>query len=108
MGSIFAPATAIMSRLKFPQRFALITFLFLLPLGYALFAFIGTINNQINFSQKEAYGTTYLRPLAGLYHHINEHYLSSQVALQTNRPTTPALAANLPLVDADFAAVQTV
>ncbi|MEO5951745.1 MAG: hypothetical protein ABIQ44_04675, partial [Chloroflexia bacterium] len=94
-----------MSRLKFPARFALITALFLLPLAYALYSLISNITTQINFSQKETYGTAYLRPAVALYHDLTEDYLASRVALATNRPTTPAIQANQPKVDAAFVAL---
>lgn len=102
MGKLFAPATALMSRLKFPQRFALITLLFLLPLGYALWAFISTVNYQVNFSQKEVWGNAYMRPLNTLYRDVIEDWLLSQTALQGLHTADPTLQQNQAKIDQDF------
>ena len=52
MGIVFAPAAALMNRLKFPQRFSLITVLFLLPLGLILFMYFTEVNRQVAVTEK--------------------------------------------------------
>ncbi len=108
MRLIFGPATALMTRLKFPQRFALITFLFLLPLGYALWAFISTVNYQINLSRKETWGDAYLRPLHTLYRDMTEDWLLSQSALRGLTTNNDALQQNQVKIDRDFDALASV
>ncbi|MFA7242773.1 MAG: response regulator [Sulfuricellaceae bacterium] len=53
----------LMNRLKYPQKFALITFLFLLPISLLMYFFVSAVNIQVQFAQKELVGTAYLRPL---------------------------------------------
>lgn len=63
LGVIFSPAVAIMHRLKYGQKFLFISILFALPLALTTFSFLRESNAQIAFTQKELYGTAYLRPL---------------------------------------------
>ena len=78
MKNIFAPALALMARLKYPQRFALITVLFLLPLCIALFMLVSKFNHDIDFAQREIQGTAYLRPANMLFRHALNDWLLSQ------------------------------
>src|ERR1017187_3842722 len=66
MKKLFSPGISLMNRLKYAQKFALITFLFLLPMSLLMYFFISAVNIQVQFAQKELVGTTYLRPLRGL------------------------------------------
>ncbi|SDU12958.1 PAS domain S-box-containing protein [Verrucomicrobium sp. GAS474] len=52
-----------MNRLKYPQKFALISAFFLLPLGLLLYFFNVEIYQRIQFARMELLGTAYLRPL---------------------------------------------
>ena len=63
MKKLFAPGIGLMNRLKYAQKFALITFLFLLPMSLLMYFFVSAVNIQVNFAQKELVGTAYLRPL---------------------------------------------
>lgn len=108
MKKIFAPAAALMSRLKFTQRFSLITVLFLLPLGIALFMLMSRINADVSFTQKELKGTAYLRAADNLMRHtINDWFLSLDAVrgLDVNKA---ALAQSATAIDADFAALKVV
>ncbi len=61
--SLFDSGIELMNRLKYPQKFALITFLFLLPVWLLMYFFFSAVNVQVQFAQKELVGTAYLRPL---------------------------------------------
>jgi PAS domain S-box-containing protein len=67
---LLSPAVAIMNRLTYPQKFALITLFFAIPLAAVMFLLISEINDRIQFSQKEIIGNAYLRPLRQLLEHI--------------------------------------
>src|SRR5829696_1946245 len=69
MKMLFAPAVRLMNRLKYPQKFTLISLLFALPLALVMGLLLLEINNKVAFSRKEIYGTTYLRPLRQLLEH---------------------------------------
>jgi PAS domain S-box-containing protein len=70
MAALFAPAVAVMNRLKYPQKFALISLLFILPLALVMNLLLSEINERIEFARKELYGDQYLRPLRNLLEHV--------------------------------------
>jgi sigma-B regulation protein RsbU (phosphoserine phosphatase) len=73
----FAPAIALMNRLTYPQKFLIISMLFILPLTLVMYLLLTELSMRREFSQKELYGTTYLRPLR----QVLEDILQSQLAV---------------------------
>ncbi|HEY9022723.1 MAG TPA: response regulator [Burkholderiaceae bacterium] len=63
---ILEPATKVLDRLRYPQKFALISLLFVLPLGVVMYLLFSEINDRIAFARKEMQGVEYLRPLRAL------------------------------------------
>ena len=76
-----APAVALMNRLTYPRKFAVISFLFALPLSLAMYFLISEMNDRIEFARKEIQGDQYFRPLQRLF----EHVLQSRVLAQLCR-----------------------
>ncbi len=76
--TLFKPAIALMNRLKYPQKFFLISLLFVLPLALVMNLLLSEINSRIDFTQKEIYGNAYLRPLNQLWQHIPRRQLILQ------------------------------
>ena len=76
----FTPAIALMNRLKYPQKFLLISLVFILPLALVLNFLITELDSRIEFTQKEIYGNTYLRPINQLWQNIplRQFYLQQQ------------------------------
>ena len=72
LAAIFRPSVWLMNRLKYPQKFILISGLFLLPLFLVMRLLILEMNDRIDFSQKEIYGDVYLRPLKALLVDVSE------------------------------------
>lgn len=70
---IFIPARSIMSRLWYSQKFILLTILFTIPVGYALFSYITQINKSIAFAEKEIIGVQYLVPTLAFLQDIQQH-----------------------------------
>lgn len=66
MRRLFRPAELLMGRLRYAQKFLLISLLFFVPLGLALGMFISEVEGKKNFALKETEGTAYLRPLRAL------------------------------------------
>jgi PAS domain S-box-containing protein len=60
------PAIRVMNRLSYARKFALISFLFILPLALNLYLLGSEINQRVQFSSKELLGNVYLRPLRAL------------------------------------------
>jgi hypothetical protein len=58
---LFDPAVELMNHLSYPQKFTLISLLFVLPLALVLFLLVSEIENGIEFARKEATGDVYLR-----------------------------------------------
>jgi signal transduction histidine kinase/DNA-binding response OmpR family regulator len=70
MGTIWRPGVAILNRLTYPRKFALISLLFILPLVLVLALLLQELNARVAFAQKERVGTQYLRPLHKLFAHM--------------------------------------
>src|SRR5262245_10912558 len=83
----FAPAIALMNRLKYPQKFLLISLLFILPLVLVMYLLLTELSMQREFSQKELSGTTYLRPLRQVLEDISQSRLAAyRLALEEMTP----------------------
>lgn len=70
-------AIRLMNRLTFPQKFALISILFVFPLALVMFLLQSEFSSRIEFSSKEMLGNRALRPLqAALEHAIQSRILT--------------------------------
>jgi PAS domain S-box-containing protein len=69
---LLAPGIALMNRLKYPRKLALISLLFVLPLGLVLYFLTSELTDRMEFSEKELLGSRYLRPLRKLLEHATE------------------------------------
>lgn len=83
----FQPAIALMDRLKYPKKFALVSCIFILPLALIMYLVLSEIQSRINFAQKEILGSSYLRPLHELSEDISELQLLSESAANQIQPT---------------------
>ena len=66
----FAPAVRLLNRLTLPQKFALISFFFALPLGFTMFYMNTLVQEKIRMAQLEIDGVDYLTPLNALHDEI--------------------------------------
>jgi methyl-accepting chemotaxis protein len=64
--AVFAPASALLGRLKYAYKIVLVTVVLLLPLGFVSFGYVEIQAGQVAFSAKERDGVAYLRPLLTL------------------------------------------
>ena len=69
---LLAPAVALMNRLNYPRKFALISLLFVLPLGLVMYLLVSEINGKIQFIEKEIQGVHYLTPVRSLLEHVTQ------------------------------------
>ena len=77
----------LMDRLKYPQKFAVISAVFLLPLALLLYFFNVEIYQRIEFARMELMGTAYLRPLQAMIVATGEAGMAAAAAQQPeNRP----------------------
>src|SRR3712207_989594 len=108
MQQLLHPAVVLMNRLRYPQKFLLISFLFILPLALVMAFLIQEVNVKAAFSQKEHDGTVYLRAVRPLF----EHALAEQVLAQAYFSGGSVSAADFQRaqaqIDADLAALAVV
>ncbi len=81
MLAFFQPASRLMSRLKYPQKFLLIGILLLLPLIVVLTQFLAKINEDIDFGSKERLGLIYNAPVLDFLQHIQRYASLKMVIL---------------------------
>jgi signal transduction histidine kinase len=73
MFSFFAPAVAVMNRLKYPQKFLLVGFALVLPLMILVSQYLAGINHDLEFTSKEQIGLIYNAPLLDLLSDVQSH-----------------------------------
>src|SRR5262245_56019698 len=84
---MFGPAVALMNRLGYRRKFALISLLFAVPLALFLFFVISESHTWIAFAEKERQGLAYNRQLRGLFDALEDYrgmtmaYASGDAAL---------------------------
>lgn len=62
-----------MGRLRYWQKFVVLTILFTIPVGFALHSFITQIDRSIAFSEKEILGIQYISPVLLFLQHVQQH-----------------------------------
>jgi signal transduction histidine kinase/DNA-binding response OmpR family regulator len=105
MGRLLAPAIGVMNRLRYPQKFALISLLFALPLALVMYLLVSEIDDRIAFARKEIRGDEYLRPLRALLEHVGQSQIQARDALAGQRASRPEATGK---IEDDFAALAVV
>ena len=105
---LLAPAMGVMNRLRYTQKFGLITLLFALPLGLATYYMIREANVRIDFGQKEIYGNEYLRPLRHLMQDVGEARILAHGVVAGAVTMRPELVRKHAEIDDDFKEVEKV
>ena len=106
--ALLAPARALMDRLSYPKKFALISILFALPLAVVMYLLLSEINDRIEFSSKEMLGDRYLRPLRKLHAHAGESHMLAKAYAQGEIALRPDLVRAQAAIDEDFSQLQQV
>lgn len=81
------PATRFMKTLKYRQKFALVSGVFLLPISLLMTLLFAEIQNRIDFTAKELKGREYLQTVQTLSHTVLDYRLKSQQLTLTNQST---------------------
>jgi signal transduction histidine kinase len=92
MRSITSPAIALMNRLKYPQKFLLISFLFIFPLTIVMVQYFVNVEHDINFGAKERLGLEYNAPLIDLLALVQRHEAIDSAALSGEQNVGDLLA----------------
>ena len=98
------PGLGLLNRLTYPQKFLLISLLFIVPLVVVMYLLVAEQNKSIAFAQKEIEGTQYLRPLRQLLEDAQTYWRLTS----TPNTTSDALTAQQARLEADFAALDAV
>jgi len=69
----FTPAIRVMHRLRYPQKFALVGVLLLLPLLFIMSQYLASINADIAFAERERLGLDYNAPVLGVLQALQRH-----------------------------------
>ncbi len=101
--TLFAPAMAIMGRLRFALKIGLVGALFIAPLAALLVYLYGKLNADIQVAEKELIGVQQIRPARFLAQAVQNHSATSQQALNGNAAARDRLAALASNVDEKFA-----
>jgi serine phosphatase RsbU (regulator of sigma subunit) len=83
MKSLFKPAISLMNHLKYPQKFALISSIFVIPLSFASYTIFSEIKTRTDFTNKQLLGTTYLKAQRQLWEEIPQ--LQSLIQSNSNQ-----------------------
>jgi len=73
MRKIFEPVVILMNHLKYPQKFALIAFLFSLPVLLFLYLLISEINNDVSLAKKEQIGLEFEQAVMRFSQDVQQH-----------------------------------
>ena len=103
---IFAPAVKLMSRLWYWQKFAMLTVLFTIPVGFALFSFITQIDKSITFAEKEIIGVQYISPILVLLQDMQQHRGMASLYLRGNASFLPLLLEKEKKIKEDFILIE--
>jgi serine phosphatase RsbU (regulator of sigma subunit) len=85
MKKLFQPSVSIMNRLKYPQKFGLISFVFILPISLLMYLLFSELQHKVDFAQKEMVGNRYLRPLRQLSKNVLDHQVKNDRIQRMNQ-----------------------
>ena len=105
---LLAPAIALMNRLSYPRKFALISLLFVLPLALVMYLLLSEIDDRIDFTRKEAHGLRYLVPVRTLLEHVAQSRVLAHDYALDRAAWRPQLAHKQEEIEADLAALAAV
>lgn len=81
---LITPAISLMNRLKYVQKFLLISVLFAIPLIVVLFQYLTNVELDINFSAKERLGLVYNAPVVDMLRLVGKHAAAVNAKLGGN------------------------
>src|SRR5947208_2694145 len=105
MQQLLRPAIALMNRLRYPQKFLLISLLFVLPLALVLGFLAQELNAKAAFSQKEHNGALYLRAIRPLFEHALQEQVLAQAYFSGSGVPAAEFQGSQAQIDADLTAL---
>jgi methyl-accepting chemotaxis protein len=98
--SVFTPATAIVGRLRFARKFALIGLIMVVPLVYVVRAYVGVQSSGVSFANLEQAGLVYVKPVTTLLFDVIAARTAAVRAAAGEVPATTAAAARAEIAQA--------
>jgi signal transduction histidine kinase/HPt (histidine-containing phosphotransfer) domain-containing protein/ActR/RegA family two-component response regulator len=92
MMRLLAPAVALMHRLRYPQKFLLISLLFAIPLGLMMWLWLAEIAEQLAFTRQERAGLEYASALAQVFEPLQRSHGLVILAQAGDASAPPRLA----------------
>src|SRR5215208_1458844 len=105
MSQLLSPAIALMNRLRYAQKFLLISLLFIVPLALVLALLIAEVNTKAEFAQKELKGTEYLRGVRRLLEDALHEQATAHAYMNGDLGLAAELARAQAQIDADLVAL---
>jgi PAS domain S-box-containing protein len=102
LGVLLAPGVALLNRLTYPGKLALISALFVVPLGLVTFLLFREIQTEIEFTARERQGVAYLRPLRRLLEHTAQARVLAERYARGDVTARPDLVRANAAIDAAF------
>ncbi|MUT64656.1 methyl-accepting chemotaxis protein [Paenibacillus sp. NEAU-GSW1] len=102
MTLVLKPFTAIISRLKYAQKFLLLSVLFLIPLAMLLSIWLSELQEEITIAEEEQVGVAYIHSLMPLIIHIQEHRGHANGLLNGNSASEAKLSETEQKIAADI------
>jgi len=107
MTILLKPARALMGRLRYLHKFALIGTVFLVPIVMLTILLFAEINEDIRFMEQEQRGVEYIAPLRQLLEHIPQHRGMTNAYLNGNTDFRDRILGKRDAVDQYFADLET-
>lgn len=73
MAGILKPAVLLMSQLKYPIKMAVISAVFTVPLVFISVLYLGSLNEEIEKTEKELRALEYIKTVRQIYQHFPQH-----------------------------------
>jgi PAS domain S-box-containing protein len=102
MQKLLHPAISLMNRLRYAQKFLLISILFVAPLALVMTLLVVEVNSKADFAQKELYGDTYLRSARQLFEHALHEQSVAHAYLNGNTSLRDEFLATQAQIDRDL------
>ncbi|WP_373229164.1 methyl-accepting chemotaxis protein [Cohnella sp.] len=93
MKSFFRPSVAFMNRMRYPQKFALIGILLILPAIVSLYQYFGTLYDQRDYAKNERIGVEYINAVKPFMADIQRHRGLASAYLNGNAASKDKLLA---------------
>lgn len=100
---LFKPAIALMNRLRYPFKFALIGAVLKAPILVLSYLYISTLNDERLFLERELVGIEYVSAMRPLLEHIPRHRGMTNGFLNGNEAFRPKILEARQLIDGAFA-----